>query len=779
MKFEMSRTLTWMETFTPEGASEPTDRRFLAETVTAEATTTQEYTIDPFARAGHQPGHYRVVAFESDAFDATLTADTNGDGALLPASGPMTDHVIAHADTVSATQPYRLPVNDDDTDGDGRADATDDHVNGTGDLAHFHPVFLNIKSLLAALPPGVVVRLSQADGALNFVYTDLKQSNAFDFRNDTRAEGYGPNFDQSVSTATVLPIPRDGVILSEAFLERIRYQNQGVILIEARFGSTAPLVLTVETGTGTALVSLPLQAFGASLAVDANRDGQIKFASEDASDTTSQDQPFRFWINDDDDTTNGSPQWSDLDPEFYPPRRPDSADRVINSPRDCEDLARLWVNLNGLSQILQAIGGNLAVGLKWKNFTIPTGSSSTGPCIRLFRSADNAGGLGHIKDATIAAIQADRSSVTSPGFCLLDADVPDVPVIAPDAVDKVQPTARVADFIFKTRDLSLNQGSPTTHLLFEGVSEGKGELEIVILRNKNTDSSQPGNWELVGEGPSVWLQLDNIRRMYLRVHSTPFDSGFPYPWAQESPPAEPYFEDTSTTGKPITILPSKLGFALGDTGQDDGNYGFVPSPDEQAKCVVFVHGIDMTVDAQRGYSQSFFKRLWWEGYRGRFIAFRWNTPLSGLENWLWGDPNFSIFNSGEYRSWKAGTSLNKFANALRDSTSSFYFKPNAVIGLVAHSLGNACATEALKQGAPFDSYIAMEAAIPLSCFYTSSLFGDPQPPTVARLLDAETQKPTPQFLVDGGYQGYLYDSPGETEGVMLYLLPLDLGRRGD
>jgi hypothetical protein len=61
-------------------------------------------------------------------------------------------------------------------------------------------------------------------------------------------------------------------------------------------------VLTVATGTGTALVSLPLQAFGAGLTVDANRDGTITLASEDASDTTSPDQPFRFWINDDNDS---------------------------------------------------------------------------------------------------------------------------------------------------------------------------------------------------------------------------------------------------------------------------------------------------------------------------------------------------------------------------------------------------------------------------------------------------------------------------------------------
>lgn len=44
------------------------------------------------------------------------------------------------------------------------------------------------------------------------------------------------------------------------------------------------------------------------LLVDANRDGTITLASEDATDTTSADKPYRFWINDDIDKgdTDGS-----------------------------------------------------------------------------------------------------------------------------------------------------------------------------------------------------------------------------------------------------------------------------------------------------------------------------------------------------------------------------------------------------------------------------------------------------------------------------------------
>lgn len=341
----LARTITWMETFTPEGAGEPTDIQFRSENVAANATATQAYTIDPFARVGNQPGRYRVVAFESDNFDATLTADTNGDGALLPASGPMTDHVIANADAISASQPYQLLANLDDDDSDGAPDAFDDHVNGPDDLADFFPVFLNIKSLLAALPSGVVCKLSHADGALNFVYTDLKQYNAFSFRDDPWGYAYGPDFEQTAAEATVRPITEDGVPLSADFLDRIRNDSQGIILIEARFSSPAPLVLTLETGTGVAFVALPLQVTSYGLYVDVNRDDEIKI---EGSDAVTMEKPYHFWINDDDD--QGPAEGNDI-----PDRPVESADynnAVVDSVRDLVDFFPVYLDIKQLLTVL-------------------------------------------------------------------------------------------------------------------------------------------------------------------------------------------------------------------------------------------------------------------------------------------------------------------------------------------------------------------------------------------------------------------------------------------
>lgn len=743
----LARTITWMETFTPEGASEPSDRRFFSETVTAEAEETLARTIDPFERLGNQPGRYRVVAFESDAFDASLTADTNGDGALLPASGPMTEHVIANADAVSITQPYKLQANLDDDDNDGTPDAFDDHVNGVDDLAEFFPVFLNIKSLLTALPSGVVCKLSQADGALSFIYTDLKYSEAFDFRDDDRDYGYGPDLLQPVAEATVLPITKEGVALSPYFLSRIRNNNQGVILIESRYSSSAPLVLTIETGTGVAIVSLPLQAIGFGLFVDANRDGEIK---TDGSDMTTSDRPYRFWINDDDDNSFQEARWSDSDPEHYPARRADASNHIIDGPRDCEDLSRIWIDANGLLDILKSPANNLYLGFKWRS------TYGTHPSIRLFRSADATGGLGHIKNAPTALVQGSSTYGNIGAFkaCLADADAQ--PQIDGENLWQGITTAelptdieniRVADFIFRKDALMDIFGSRATgYLLFEGVLEGRGELTVVIVRKKSD-----GTWEKAMDGGSVWLQLDNIRRMYVRAHATPNDADFPLPWQVSSPPVWPYEEGNAAEGKPLAIPQARLSYAVGDSVELPTTHPYAPSPGEQAKCVVFVHGIDLNVPAQQGYAQSFFKRLWWEGYRGRFVVFRWSTTLAdGIADtpYGWGQEGNSIYNSGEYRAFKGGTSLRKFVEGLRTPGDPFYFGVTATFGLAAHSQGNIVAGEALRQGMLVNNYVALEAAVPVSCYYPTGS----NPPTVPRLDQAELLYPTK--FTNSYYQGY-------------------------
>jgi len=670
----LARTVTWSETFTPEGASEPSDIRILTENVTATATETQVHTIDPFARFGSRAGTYQVQAFEAESFEAGLTVDANRDGQILPAAGPMTEYVIAHADTTSTDKPYGFLINADDDDGDGAADHADLQVNGPEDLADFFPVFLNIKQLLTTLPAGTKCILRQADGALNFVYTDLKQAKAFTYL-DNPETGFGPNFDQPAATATAQQITSEGVELSEEFVNRIRYQNQGVILVEFRAPTQQPLTLTIETGTGVFVITLPLQTSLAELAVDANRDGEIK---TDGSDATSIAQPYRFWLNDDDDgnALNNETEVEGSSSTDYSWR----GDFGIASKRDLEDFARLWINSAGIADALKS--GDLQIGLRWKADTV-----TESPAINLYRHYEANGGTGYLTDNATAIQQTTPPYSTT----LVDAGNKNV----------VSSTNGV--FIFKKEVFAnLSSSQTKTYLLFEGAGVGKGMLQLLLL-DKN------GNQ--IGEGAGVWLDIRRVNTMFERVKATTqyalssdgIDATMPLP--------HDYID-------PEQVPQPTMGWTADDRGE-----AFVPDPNEDLQnknYIVFVHGWRQApgqglvgVSSALTYARTMYKRLWHAGYKGRFVAFRWPTFYGGSEA---GDDDplrgFTTYNDSEYRAWKAGQSLAQYVNQLPNE-----YKRR----ITAHSMGNIVAGSAFKYGMVTDSYALLNAAVPALCYEETAL----------------------------------------------------------
>ena len=98
----------------------------------------------------------------------SIVVDANRDGVIN----------FNSTDATSASAPFRFWLNDDDDNADSVADAMDGVVNGTDDLEDFYPAFLDLKSLIAAMPPSssVKYKLKQDDGAVNFVYTNLTRA---------------------------------------------------------------------------------------------------------------------------------------------------------------------------------------------------------------------------------------------------------------------------------------------------------------------------------------------------------------------------------------------------------------------------------------------------------------------------------------------------------------------------------------------------------------------------------------------------------------------------
>lgn len=193
-----------------------------------------------------------------------LVADVDRDGTLRSDG----------TDDATASNPFRFWINDDDDHGDdkrssaddiplpvgsGARDSADTAVDGIRDLEDFFPVFLDIKSLLNALPittGGISYRLRQDDGAIGVVFTNLSRTQALDYLRGAPAgldTGYGRTLTQKAGEATVTKITAAGVDISstgapnasQAFFQRIRDNDGGVLLVEASKPTDKPLVLEV------------------------------------------------------------------------------------------------------------------------------------------------------------------------------------------------------------------------------------------------------------------------------------------------------------------------------------------------------------------------------------------------------------------------------------------------------------------------------------------------------------------------------------------------------
>ena len=345
------------------------------------------------------------------------------------------------------------------------------------------------------------------------------------------------------------------------------------------------------------------------LAVDANRDGQIKLASEDDSDGTSADKPFRFWLNDDNDASLTA---GDAGEEVVGSSTKDWWRNVPGCQRDLEDFARLWISTQGLNAALK--NGDMFLGLKWE---VTSGALA----IKVFPAVETDGATAYLTDASSGGV-AERQDQQ---YAVIDERY-----AGEDPNNSTHTTVGGTDvFVLpKTLFANLSEAQSKTFLLFEGCGVGKGQLKLVILDK---------NMQVIGEGPGVWMDLKNIKSMYERVKATADGAeNFPFPY--------------NFVGSDAVPSPA-MGWV-----SDPSGYSFEPASDERSAYIVFVHGWNMEYSESTNYAETMFKRMWQRGYKGRFVSFRWPT-FTGL----------TTFNDSEYRAWKCGVSLKQYIATLPTS----------------------------------------------------------------------------------------------------------------
>jgi hypothetical protein len=209
------------------------------------------------------------------------------------------------------------------------------------------------------------------------------------------------------------------------------------------------------------------------------------------------------------------------------------------------------------------------------------------------------------------------------------------------------------------------------HLLFEGAKAGDAELIFEIWKDG----------EKVCDLPTVHIVLKKADDMYET-------------WT---------VGDVVNEGVDYTKWPAST-FSQ-TTGQD------LPAPEkpEEKDYIMLVHGWNMPPWEKETYGSTMFKRMWHQGYKGRFGMFRWPTfhGFEGDFEDLTQDPDH--FNASELRAWNSASRL----KALIENRAAVFGSDK--IRLYAHSMGNIVCGEALRQfgpsGASVHSYIAAQAAI--------------------------------------------------------------------
>ncbi len=338
-----------------------------------------------------------------------------------------------------------------------------------------------------------------------------------------------------------------------------------------------------------------------TIAVDANRNGYI----DQATDLTTANTPYRFWVNNDGDVEE--------DDELPgAPKAPDFQDDVILTQRDLEDFSRIRLLVGMYHDELKS--GAVTATLKFRDGTV-----EGNPAINLWPQMNPTGSRAYLAYPLIAKHQLTAQMV---GTVSKEAGLK-LPIgIWDGSIEGFSEASKVNVF---------------RNFLFEGAGEGKGELVLEFTRK-----GKP-----MGEAGTCWISLMNVRKMYERAKITPSE-------------VDDYDDPTTFPGEKgnPSILPpdTKMRWVW-----DPKEEHFVEDPNEDKHYIVFTHGWRMTYERSQKYGETTFKRLWQAGFKGRYVFVRWPT-YSQATNKI--TKAFFTYNKSDYLAWKSGVPMADFINSL-------------------------------------------------------------------------------------------------------------------
>ncbi|HEX3628064.1 MAG TPA: hypothetical protein VH280_21850 [Verrucomicrobiae bacterium] len=306
------------------------------------------------------------------------------------------------------------------------------------------------------------------------------------------------------------------------------------------------------------------------------------------------------------------------------------------------------------------------------------------PTIDLFQAADSDGGIGYLTNGTTAQDQSDF-------------------VISP-YVGRIGPGS----------NLVLNASSfanswAGNHFIWCGVSNGSGGLNLTIANSNGTVLAQT----------TAYIQIVDIKQMYER-----FTVG-----------DQPKLPPMTNVGL------STEGLAPGEEG-----FEYPPPKDTNTTYILYVHGWNMEAWEKDRFAETAFKRLYWQGYHGRFGQFRWPTDFDFEASLIDAILQPHNYDTSEFKSWHSAEGLMSLLVGLNGEYPGHVY-------VLAHSMGNVVTGEALSLAAAYgegqivNTYVASQAAIP------------------AHVYDASVTSP---YLIDYSHSAHGIPAPGRIKTPNIY-----------
>jgi len=203
------------------------------------------------------------------------------------------------------------------------------------------------------------------------------------------------------------------------------------------------------------------------------------------------------------------------------------------------------------------------------------------------------------------------------------------------------------------------------HFIWCGAQRGTAEVHLQIL---------DGNQNVFAD-TAAYIEIKDIKEMYER-------------W---------------TVGDRGTIAPKATAYlAAEDLPINATRFEYGPSS-TNTPYILFVHGWNMERWEKDRFAEASFKRLYWQGYEGRFGIYRWPTYDKAPAT-LTPFPT-THFDGSECNAWRSGAPLRKLLVDLNA-------KYPGQVRVMAHSMGNVVVGEALRTNVTLvHTYVAMQSAI--------------------------------------------------------------------